>query len=118
MHMDKPGSASDADFDRLMDLVEEKQLPFQTGYMYRYNPAVVQVMEDYRAGRLGEIYSVEAQMNCLHTVEKRNWLGNYPGGMLYFLGCHLIDLIYAIQGEPGGNSPHEHAFRPGRRNRR
>ena len=39
-------------------------------------------------------------MNCLHTVEKRNWLGNYPGGMLYFLGCHLIDLIYAIQGEP------------------
>lgn len=100
MHMDKPGSASDADFDRLMDLVEEKQLPFQTGYMYRYNPAVVQLMEDIRAGRLGEIYSVEAQMNCLHTVEKRNWLGNYPGGMLYFLGCHLIDLIYAIQGEP------------------
>ena len=53
MHMDKPGSASDADFDRLMDLVEEKQLPFQTGYMYRYNPAVVQLMEDLRgtAGR-------------------------------------------------------------------
>jgi len=23
-----------------------------------------------------------------------------PGGMMFFLGCHLIDLIYQIQGEP------------------
>ncbi|MEE0945276.1 MAG: Gfo/Idh/MocA family oxidoreductase [Acutalibacteraceae bacterium] len=25
---------------------------------------------------------------------------NFRGGMLFFLGCHLIDLIYQIQGEP------------------
>ena len=25
---------------------------------------------------------------------------NFPSGMLFFLGCHLIDLIYQIQGEP------------------
>ena len=30
----------------------------------------------------------------------RQWLENFPGGMLFFLGCHLIDLIYQIQGEP------------------
>ena len=100
IHFDKPGSESDADFDRLMDIVEEKKLVFQTGYMYRYNPAVQKLMEDIRSGRLGEIYSVETQMNCLHSVEKRRWLGNYPGGMLYYLGCHLIDLVYSILGEP------------------
>lgn len=70
------------------------------GYMYRYNPAVVTLKEDIKSGRLGEIYSVEAQMNCMHHVEKRKWLGNYPGGMLYYLGCHLIDLVYSICGEP------------------
>lgn len=100
IHMDKPGSESDADFDRLIDLVKEKNLVFHTGYMYRYNPAVMKLKEDIKSGKLGEIYAVEAQMNCIHPVEKRNWLGNYPGGMLYYLGCHLIDLVYDICGEP------------------
>ncbi|MBP3361043.1 MAG: Gfo/Idh/MocA family oxidoreductase [Clostridia bacterium] len=100
IHMDKPGSESDEDFDRLIDLVKQKSLVFHTGYMYRYNPAVLKLKGDIKAGKLGEIYAVEAQMNCIHPVSKRQWLGNYPGGMLYFLGCHLIDLVYGILGSP------------------
>lgn len=100
IHMDKPGSESDADFDRLIDLVEQRDIIFQPGYMYRYNLAVIKLLSDIRTGKLGEIYSVEAQMNCFHTAEKRRWLGNYQGGMLYFLGCHLIDLVYSICGQP------------------
>jgi len=100
IHMDKPGSESDEDFDRLIDLVKNKNLVFHMGYMYRYNPAVIKLKEDIKSGRLGEIYSVEAQMSCTHPPEKRQWLGNYPGGMLYFLGCHLIDLVYSICGTP------------------
>ena len=100
IQMDKPGSESDEDFDRLIDLVREKNLVFHTGYMYRYNPAVIKVKEDIKSGKLGEIYGGEAQMNCNHPVKKRKWLSNYPGGMLYFLGCHLIDLVYSICGEP------------------
>lgn len=100
IHMDKPGSESDEDFDKLIDLVKEKNLIFHTGYMYRYNPAVIKLKDDIRSGKLGEIYAVEAQMNCIHPEEKRRWLGNYPGGMLYYLGCHLIDLVYDICGEP------------------
>ena len=100
IQMDKPGSESNEDFDRLIDLVKEKNLVFHMGYMYRYNPAVIKLKEDIKSGKLGEIYAVEAQMNCIHNVEKRKWLGNYPGGMLYYLGCHLIDLVYSICGEP------------------
>lgn len=100
IQMDKPGGIDNDEFDRLIDIVKEKKLVFHTGYMYRYNPAVMKLKEDIKAGKLGEIYSVEAQMNCLHGIEKRKWLGNYPGGMLYFLGCHLIDIIYSIMGEP------------------
>lgn len=100
IQMDKPGSESPEDFDRLIDLVKAKNLVFHIGYMYRYNPAIIQLKKDIKDGKLGEVYAVEAQMNCLHSVEKRRWLGNYPGGMLYFLGCHLIDLVYSICGKP------------------
>lgn len=100
VHMDKPGGISDEEFDKLVDTVFEKHLVFHTGYMYRYNPAVLQLKEDINNGKLGDIISVEAQMNCKHSQSKREWLGNYPGGMLYFLGCHMIDLVYSIMGEP------------------
>ena len=39
-------------------------------------------------------------MDCLHPTNRRQWLGTFTGGMLFFLGCHLIDLILRIQGEP------------------
>ncbi len=100
IQMDKPGGIDGDEFDRLIDAVESKKLVFHTGYMYRYNPAVLKLKQDIAEGKLGDIISVEAQMNCIHGIEKRNWMGNYPGGMLYYLGCHMIDLVYSIMGEP------------------
>lgn len=100
VYMDKPGSADIAAFDRLVDTLESKRLAFQMGYMYRFNPEIRHVMAMIAAGKLGEIYSVEAHMSVHHDPAKRAWLGKYPGGMMYYLGCHLIDLIYRIQGAP------------------
>ncbi len=100
VQMDKPGNQSIADFEKLVNTCKEKNLVFHMGYMYRYNPAVTEAIEKATSGELGEIFSVEAHMDCLHTAEKRNWLKPFKGGMLFFLGCHLIDLIYRIQGEP------------------
>jgi predicted dehydrogenase len=39
-------------------------------------------------------------MNCIHPAQTRQWLDSFKGGMMFFLGCHLIDLIYSIQGSP------------------
>ncbi len=100
IHMDKPGGMELSEFEKLINSVKQKDLVFHLGYMYRYNSAVIDLMKDLESGKLGEIYSVEAQMNCMHTVDKRKWLSSMPSGMLFFLGCHLIDLIYRIQGEP------------------
>lgn len=100
IQMDKPGGIDGKEFDELIDIVKEKNLIFHTGYMYRYNPEVKKLKEDIKNGKLGKIYAVEAQMNCIHEIDKRNWLGNYPGGMLYYLGCHLVDLVYSICGMP------------------
>ena len=100
IQMDKPGGTSLADFERLMQLCEEKKLAFQTGYMYRFNPAVLDALDMIRMGKLGDIICVETHMDCLHTPAKRQWLDQFPGGMMFFLGCHLVDLSHLIKGEP------------------
>lgn len=100
VHIDKPAGEDIDAFERLLNSAKEKGLVVQMGYMYRYNPAVRKALEIAKNGKLGKIYSVEAQMNCLHPIEKQNWLGNFKGGMMFFLGCHLIDLIAQFQGIP------------------
>lgn len=100
IHMEKPGGTDLAEFEELIATVKAKKLAFSVGYMYRFNPKVREAIEQVRSGALGEVYAVEAQMNCPHSDELRRWLKQYPGGMMFFLGCHLIDLIYQIQGEP------------------
>lgn len=100
VHIDKPGGEDIDAFAHLLKCAKEKNLVVQMGYMYRYCPAVVKALETVKGGEIGEVYSVEAQMNCLHTVEKRKWLGNFKGGMMFFLGCHLVDLIMLFQGVP------------------
>ena len=100
VHMEKPGGRELADFEELIATVKEKNLIFCPGYMYRWNPYIMELMEAIERGDLGEIISVEAQMSRTDTVEDRHWMGQFPGGMLFFLGCHLLDLIYRIQGQP------------------
>ncbi len=98
--MDKPGSQSVEDFEKMLSTIKKNGKIFSIGYMYRYNPFVVDLMNKIEEGKLGDIYSVEAQMNCDHATAKRNWLGDFKGGMTFFLGCHLIDLLYSIMGVP------------------
>ncbi|MBE6982183.1 MAG: Gfo/Idh/MocA family oxidoreductase [Ruminococcaceae bacterium] len=100
VHMEKPGGRELADFEELIATVKEKNLIFCPGYMYRYNPYVQELFAAVQAGELGQIQYVEAQMNCIHTPESRQWLSQFEGGMLFFLGCHLVDLIYRLQGMP------------------
>ena len=104
--MDKPGSGSLEEFSALITEVKRQGTVFETGYMYRYNPYVIELKERIKKGELGDIIGIEAQMNCIHTVEKRNWLADYKGGMMHFLGCHLVDLIFSIQGAPEKITPY------------
>ncbi len=100
IHMEKPGGLETAAFEELINEVKRREKTFHIGYMYRYNPVLQELLTQVKNGELGEILSVEAQMNCLHTPATRQWLSAFPGGMMYFLGCHLIDLILQLQGLP------------------
>ena len=100
VHMEKPGGTDLAEFEEMIAAMKKSGKVFSAGYMYRFNPKVAEAMERIARGELGKIYAVEAHMDCLHQPELKNWLSTFPGGMLFYLGCHLIDLIYRIQGEP------------------
>lgn len=100
IYMDKPGGTDLALFEELVKTVKEKNLIFNAGYMYRFNPAVLDAKERIKRGELGEIFCIEAHMDCDSGKEKREWLGKFPGGMMFYLGCHLVDLIYEFLGEP------------------
>lgn len=100
IHMEKPGSESLSDFENMIAAVKRGGKIFHTGYMYRYNPFVKQILAEIKAGDFGEIHSVEAQMDCKHPDAVLQWLSTFRGGMMFYLGCHLIDLVLQIQGEP------------------
>ena len=100
VHMDKPASGTLAEYRRLLDAAKEKNLVLQLAYMYRCNPAVQKCMELIKSGKLGEIYSINAEMSTFHPESYKRCLSNFGGGIMYILGCHLIDLIVSVMGKP------------------
>lgn len=100
IHMEKPGSQSVSDFERLVSIVRKSGKVLHLGYMYRYNPYVSDAIKRVRDGELGEIYSVEAHMSRTDGPVVRDWLNSFKGGMMFYLGCHLIDLVMLLQGVP------------------
>lgn len=105
IHMEKPGGLSLADFEALVATLREKGKVFHTGYMYRYSPVIRDVIQRVQAGEFGRILSVEAQMSGWHDGEQARFLEAFPGGIMFFLGCHLVDLVFQLQGMPQGIVP-------------
>lgn len=98
--LDKPGSSNVEEYNKLLDIVEEKKLPFGLGYVYRFNPMVQKALGLKNSGELGDIYSVEAHMSVFHDQNKRRWLKTFKGGMMFYLGCHIIDAACLFMGFP------------------
>ena len=108
VHLDKPGNESAEEFETLLSTIKDKGKILSMGYMYRFNPAVLKAKEQIKAGKLGKIYAVEAHMDCSHPPKKRQWLEQFQGGMTFYLGCHLIDLVTQFKGFPLSAVPYNY----------
>ena len=100
VHMEKPGSPSLADFERLIDTMRSTKKVFHMGYMYRYNPVIADTVRRAKNSEFGHVFSIEALMSRYDDKKCREWLTAFPGGMMFYLGSNLIDVIMQIQGEP------------------
>ena len=100
IQLDKPGAATAEEFRSLIDEAKSRNLVLQLGYMYRFNPSVLKAVELADNGQLGKIFSVEAHMSIDIGDAADKTLKKYNGGMTYYLGCHLIDVVHRICGKP------------------
>jgi predicted dehydrogenase len=100
IHLDKPAGASLPHFRRLLDKAARKGLLVQMGYMFRYNPAVVLLRTFLKKGWLGEPFEVHAVLSKVVDADGRRKMAEFPGGTMFELGCHVIDLVVALLGKP------------------
>lgn len=106
VHVDKPAGRDLPAFEKTLSVAKAKGLTVQLAYMYRYNPGVLDCLSLVREGKLGEIHSVTAVMNTDHVNDKRGWLGAFNAGNMFFLGCHMVDLVHLFQGTPERITPY------------
>ncbi|MEZ6061726.1 MAG: Gfo/Idh/MocA family oxidoreductase [Planctomycetaceae bacterium] len=98
--LDKPAGESLPQFRRILARAEQQNLLVQMGYMYRYNPAIVLLREFLRHGWLGDVFEVHTVMSKVVGSESRIELAEYPGGIMFELGCHILDLVVGVLGKP------------------
>ncbi len=106
VHLDKPGALDHEEFKIMRLEAAQRGLVVQMGYMLRYNPAVVAVVEAMQKGWLGEILEIDAMMGKLADASTRKKIGALAGGGMFELGCHLIDTVITLLGKPAA----VHAF--------
>ncbi len=100
IHLEKPGGTSLPRFKKILDEAARKKLTVQLGYMYRYNPAVVFMREAIAKGWLGDIFEIHTVMSKVCSRSLRNEMAEYPGGNMFELGCHIIDLMIGVLKAP------------------
>jgi predicted dehydrogenase len=100
VHLDKPAGESLPQYRRLLDAAAKRDLLVQMGYMFRYSPAVVLMRQFLAAGWLGDVFEVHTAMSKVVPDAQRRELAEYPGGIMFELGCHVIDLVVGVLGKP------------------
>ena len=101
MHLDKPAGYELEPYKKLLDGCKAKNLPLQMGYMFRGNPVFKYVRHLVANNAFGDIFSIDMDMDhCYGGRPYEEYLSKLPGGIMSNLGCHLIDFIVALMGEP------------------
>lgn len=100
IHLDKPAGESLSHYARILEAAAKQKLLVQMGYMFRYNPAVVLLRDVIKKGWLGDLFEVHTVISKVVDPASRRELAGYPGGIMFELGCHVIDLVVALLGKP------------------
>ena len=106
VHVEKPPTATLAEFKELQALARQNKRLMQMGYMWRYNPGVAKIIESVREGWLGDVTAIRCSMNSLYnTPAGRAEVAEFRGGGMFELGCHLIDVVVRLLGRPEKITP-------------
>ena len=95
---DKPAGEDWALYQELIDVVRQRALVLQMGYMFRYQDAFQKLAQWVRGGLLGDVFSIRGHMSNWIPVQggafTRATIGqHHVGGMLYDLSGHMLDQV-------------------------
>ena len=100
--MEKPAGVDLEHMERVHALAAEKELVLQMAYMWRYNPAIDEMLSLVREGLLGQVFMYRG-----HIPKPIEWhpqlygeFKAYHGGVYFEMAGHLVDLMVAMMGEP------------------
>ena len=106
IHLDKPPGTSLQEFETIFNLAKFKKLVLQMGYMFRYNPAFLFMLDVVKKGWIGEIFEIDGVMSKVLNPASRKIEGPVHGGSMMLLGCHLVDMLIAVMGKPDRVTPY------------
>ncbi len=106
MHMDKPGGEDMTAFRTLLNGCRKRDLALQMGYMFRSNLAMQFATKAIKHNWLGDVFEIQGSMSHNYGGEEyQTYIGSYKGGIMFNLGCHLIDTVISMMGRPTNVTP-------------
>ncbi|MCH2575632.1 Gfo/Idh/MocA family oxidoreductase [Candidatus Poribacteria bacterium] len=100
--LEKPAGVDLEQLRRVQKLSIDKGLCLQMAYMWRYNPAINEIVRLVQNGTLGDIFYYRGHIpkpkSWHQTMESEN--GCYKGSVYFEMAGHLVDLMVAMMGKP------------------
>ncbi|MGE0609587.1 MAG: Gfo/Idh/MocA family protein [Pirellulales bacterium] len=100
--LEKPAGCDRHEHRKLVELANGLGLHVQMIYLFRYMPAIRELLDRARQGEFGQIYMFRGRLpKELSTYER--WVDElqpYRGGIFFEMGGHLIDLMVTLLGPP------------------
>ena len=100
VHLDKAPGTNLPQLRELFAEAASRRRVVQLGYQWRYHPGMRAAIEAARKGWLGRVYGMRATINKPITAQDRVDLAKFRGGMMFELGCHMIDRAVDLLGKP------------------
>ena len=100
--LEKPAGVDLDRFKGIQKLASDRGLVLNLAYMWRYNPAVHEIIRLAKAGVLGQIYAYRG-----HIPKPKVWhkaldteFCVYHGGVYFEMAGHLVDIMVTLMGSP------------------
>ncbi len=105
LHLEKPPALNPGEMETLIRLADERNCLLQVGYMWRHHPGLIHAFNLIQQGALGEVFLIRISIdNQLDATRRTEW-AKFPGGVLFELGSHVIDVVVRLLGRPDRVTP-------------
>lgn len=100
--LEKPAGVDMARLERLHATARRRNLYLQMAYMWRYNPAVAEMIRLCRAGALGDLFYFRGHIPkpMGYHVRLVEELDRYKGSLYFEMAGHLVDIMVTFMGAP------------------